>query len=141
MKLIEQIKKGIYAHYNTTTLWTSDAIPLYQDHVPNSVCYPCVCFYHISSTNEYAMVSTSHATGYDYVNCRIQFSIYANDRQNTTAEDIADRLEDAFHKVQLTFGDDCTHIVTLVQGARTRFWDQQQKIWTISQDYMILAGK
>ena len=44
-------------------MWTTDAISLYQDHVPQSVDYPCICYYHISSVNKYAMPTTTAAKG------------------------------------------------------------------------------
>jgi len=140
MQIIEEIKKGIYAHYQTTTLWTVDKIPIYQDHVTR-VAYPFICFYHIASNNSMAMPTPSKAAGYDYVDSRFQFSLFSNDRTYTVLEDYANRLEDAFHRVPLTFANDVTHIGTIVINGRTKFWDAQQKIWTINQDYRILAGK
>lgn len=141
MQIIEEIKKGIYAHYKTTTLWTVDAIPIYQDHVPTSVAYPFICYYYIASNNTMSMPDASATTGHDYVDARIQFSLYCNDRQYTALEDYANRLEDAFHRVPLTFSNDVTHIATIVTNSRTKFYDQQQKVYTINQDYRFLAGK
>lgn len=143
MKLLEEVKKGIVAHYATTTLATVDHIPLYQDHIPNAITYPFIVFFHKSSNNKYAMIDAStHPTGYDYLMPAIfQFSVYANDRQYSQMEDIADRLEDAFNKVHMTFGAGCTHIGTLVSDDRTKFFEQNQKIWVIHQDYRIWCGK
>jgi hypothetical protein len=141
MKMIEELKKAIYAKYLTTTLYTVDNVLCYQDHVPSSVNYPCVCFYHISSINKCGMIATGHATGFDYADVRIQFGIYVNDRQYAQAEDIADRIEDTYHKHSLTLGSSCTNIGTLVTGAGTRFYDENQKIWTIAQDYKFFIGK
>ncbi len=141
MQMIEELKKAIYAKYLTTTLWTTDGYWCYQDHVPQSVAYPIVVFIHVSSVNKYAMPTTTVTNGFDYVDVRMQFSIYGNDRQNATIEDIADRIEDTYHKTQLVLGDGCTNIGTLILGARTKFWDQDQKIWGIHQDFKFMCGK
>ena len=143
MKIIEEIKKGVLAHYLTTTLNTVDAIPFYQDHVANDTKYPIIVFKHIASNYNYAMpnVNDSHPNGYNYARSRWRFTIYSNDRQNMNLEDISDRLEDAFHRVLLTFSNGVTHIGTYIVDSRTDFWDQQQKIWMVHQDYVIFAGQ
>ena len=56
-------------------------------------------------------------------------------------EDIADRLEDLFHRQPLTLGSSCTHIATISLNQKTLFWDQSEKIWTIRMDMRLLAGK
>ena len=141
MKLIEEVKKAVYAHYNTTTLNTVDHIAFFQDHAYTGICYPIICFYHISSNSSMAMPTTAKPTGFDYIDSNFQFSVYSNDRQYSNAEDIMDRLEEAFHRVPLTLYNDCTHIATICTNARTKFWDENQKIWHISADFRILAGK
>lgn len=142
MKILEEIKKGVYAHYQTTTLWTVDAVPFYQDFAPNGVKYPIITFNHVSSNNSYAMpnIADGHVSGYNYVDSRWRFTIYTNDRQNTQLEDINDRLEEAFHRVKLTFGNDVTHIETYIINASTAFYDQKLKVWSIRCDYRIIAG-
>jgi len=112
-----------------------------MDHVPQSVSYPIIVFYHIASNNTMAMPSTIQANGFDYVDSRFQFSIFSNDRQHVDLEDMADRIEDLYHRQSLILGNNCTHIATIVTNSRTKFYDQGQKIWSISQDYRILAGK
>jgi len=141
MKIIEEIKKAVYAKYLTTTLWTVDAISLYLNHGPNALVYPFVVFSHMATNNSYAMPDGTHPTGYDYVDSLFQFSICSNDRQHDDLEDIADQIEDTYHKVSLTLGNNCTHIATLVIDGRTIFGNESQKIWTIHQQYRILAGK
>jgi len=143
MLIVSEVKKAIRAHYLTTTLWTTNAYPLYEDHVPQSVTYPLITYYHISSNNRYAMTNnlTGHPKGYDYIWSRWQFSVFANDRQNMLLEDITDRVEDAYHKTPLILGNNCTHIATLVQNGHTLFYDQQQKIWSVHLQFWIWAGK
>jgi len=87
------------------------------------------------------MVDGTHPTGYDYVDCMFQFAIFGNDRQHSDLEGYADQIEDGFHKIQLTLGNNCTHIATLVTDSRTSFYDQGLKIWQINQKYRILAGR
>jgi len=142
MKILEEIKKGVWAHYQTTTLYTVDGIAFYQDYAANSIKYPIIVFSHISSNNSYAMpsISDSHPNGYNYVDSRWRFTIYANDRQNMELEDINDRLEEAFHRVKLTFGNGVTHIETYIINASTTFYDQKLKVWSIRCDYRIVAG-
>ena len=135
------MKKAICAHYQTTTLWTVDAIPFFMDHVPNASNYPFIVFYHVGTNNSYSMVDGTHPKGYDYIDSDFQFSIFSNAGQHTNLEDLADRIEDAFHKVHLTLGSNCTHIATLVKDSRTSFYNQQQKIWSVQQKYRIWAGK
>ena len=141
MKIIEEIKKSVYAKYQTSTLFTVDQVAFYMDHVPQAVSYPCVVFYHIASNNFMAMANPSKTEGFDYVDSIFQFSIYSNDRQHVQAEDIADRIEDLYHRQSLTMSNSVSHIGTIVTNSRTKFWDQSQKIWHISQDYRILAGR
>ena len=141
MKLLEEISKAIKVKYEADTLYTVDKIQMYLDHVPQSVSYPIICVYHEASNNKYAMVTDDHPIGYDYVFSDWRFSIYGNDRNYTQMMDICDRLEDLYHKQSLTLGNNCTHIVTLVKDARTKFYDQNQKIWSIHQKYTIWAGK
>ena len=141
MNLIQEIKMGLYAKYQTTTLWTVDAIPFYLDHVPQSVNYPVICCYHISGNFDMAMPNlATKPEGWDYCNSRFQLSIYGNDKNHVQIEDIAKRLSLAFHRTSLTLGNNCTHIATILINDRTAFWDANQKIWTVSQDYRIMAG-
>lgn len=141
MNIISEIKKAVLAKYQTTTLYTVDAIPFYMDHVPNSRTFPFICFFHIDANNTMAMPSAAQPGGFDYVDSRFQFSVFANDRQHVQMEDICDRLEDAFHRQALVTGNGVTHIATITTNSRTKFWDEKQKIWHISQDYRILAGR
>lgn len=141
MKIIEELKKAIYAKYQTSTMYTSDGVQMYLDHVPSSVCYPIICVYHISSNNFMSMPTQTVAGGFDYVDSRWQMSVYSNDRQHVQIEDLADRLEDLFHRQPLTLANNCTHIATISTDQKTLFYDQQQKIWTIRLDFRILAGK
>lgn len=142
MKIIEQIKRAIWTKYQTTTLWTVDAIPMYLDHVPQSVAYPIITIDYINSNNTMAMPElTSKPEGFDYVDARIQFSVFGNDRQNVQITDIQDRLEDIYHRQQLTLGSNCTFIAMISLNQGTKFYDEKQKIWHISNDYRVLAGK
>jgi len=141
MKIIEEIKKGVYAHYQTLTLWTVDAVTFYMDHVPNAVEYPFIVFYHLASNNSYSMVDGTHPKGYDYVDSIFQFSLFGNDRQHSELENYADQIEDGFHKVHLILGGNVTHIATLTTDSRTSFYDQGLKVWQINQKYRIMAGK
>lgn len=141
MKLLQETFKSVYAKYLTTTMWTSDAIPFYIDHVPNAKSYPIICFYHISTNNFMAMPNTVQPSGFDYIDSRFQFSVYGNDKQYSQIMDITDRLEDTYHRKNLVYGNNCTFIAMFTIDSTTKFFDEQQKIWTITQDYRILAGK
>jgi hypothetical protein len=141
MKIVEEVKKALYAKYQTSTLWTVDAIPFYMDHAPQSKNYPIICVYYISSGNFMAMPSTIQPGGFDYIDSRFQFSVYGNDRQNVQLTDIQDRLEDVFHRQPLTLGSNCTCIAVISLNQRTQFYDQKNKIYTISNDMRILAGR
>ena len=144
MKMLKELKKGILTRFNNSTIYSVDGIKLYEDHMPSSKTYPFVVFYHVSSVNKYAMIDTTtgHTNGYDYLMpARIQFTIYANDRQNVEMEDIADKLEDLYNKQKIALANDCTNFGTLLTGSRTKFDNQQQKIWSISQDYNFFVGK
>jgi hypothetical protein len=121
-------------------MWTVDVVDFHLDHVPQSVCYPIICCYHIASNNFMSMPSTVQVGGYDYVDSRFQFSIYGNDRQHSTLEDLADRLENLYHRQSLTLGGGCTHIATISINQKTLFFDQALKIWTLRMDFRILAG-
>jgi len=147
MRIISEIKKAVAAKYLTSTLWTVDAIPFYMDHAPQGtttqpLVYPIICFYHVSTNNTMAMIQPIiKPTGWDYVNSRFQFSVYANYRQHVQAEDIMDRIEDVYHRVPLILGNNCTHIATFSVDGTTKFYDQKEKIWHLRQDMMILAGR
>jgi hypothetical protein len=140
MIIIQAIKKGIYTKYQTSTLYTVDNIPFYLDHVPQSVNYPIICVYAISSNNTMAMPTTIKTEGFDYVSSRFQFSIYGNDKNHVQIEDIANRLEQLYHRQTLTLGDGVSHIETIALNQGTKFYDQSQKIWTIAIDFRIRAG-
>lgn len=142
--MLEELKKGIVSHYQTSTIYTVDGIKIYQDHVPQSVNYPFIAFYHIASNYSYAMidVAAGHPAGYDYLNpARIQFSVYVNDRQYSSMEDLADRLEDLFNKQKITLANSCTNFGILTVNSRTKFFDQNQKIWGLHQDYSFWVGR
>lgn len=142
MKIIQVLKKAILTKYQNSTLYTVDAIPMYLDHVPQAVNFPVICVYAVSSNQSMAMVSQSAANGYDYVDSRFRFTVYGNERQHSQLEDIADRLEDVFHRQSLTLSDaTITHIATISINQNTTFYDQQNKIWSINQTFRILAGK
>ena len=141
MKLIQEIKKALWTKYQGNTLFSSDAIPFYLDHVPNSIAYPFIVCYHISSGNYMAMPSVSQVGGFDYVDSRFQLTVFGNDREHVALEDIGDRLEDCFHRQPLSLGNNCTHIATISLNQKTLFYDQMQKIWSLRMDFRILAGK
>jgi hypothetical protein len=142
MNIIDEIKKAVVVKYKASTLWTADAIPFYMDHEPNKIQYPSICFYHINSRNTMAMpVPVTKPEGFDYVDAIFQFTVFANDRQETTMEDICNRLEDVYHRQSLATGNSVTHIATISINQSTKFWDQQQKIWSIAMTFRILAGR
>jgi len=141
MKIIEQIKRAIYLKYQTSTLYAVDNIPLYLDHVPQSVKYPIIVVRHNSSGNTMAMPSAVKPNGFDYVDARFRFLICSNDRQHVQLEDIADRLEDLYHRTSLPTSNSVTHIATISVNQQTIFFDEGQKIWSIPCDYRIIAGR
>lgn len=140
MKIIESLKQGIYTKYQTSTLWTADAIPFYMDHVPQSVCYPIICCYYISSGNYMSMGNTTQPAGYNYIDSRMQFTIYGNDRQNVQITDIASRLEDVYHRQSMILPNGVTFIAGISLNQRTLFFDQNLKIWSLRTDFRFLAG-
>lgn len=139
MKLISEIKKAIWAKYQTSTLYTVDHIDFFLDHTPNATVYPLIVCYHVSSGNFMAMPTQAHGN-FDYVDSRFQFNVYGNEYQHADIEDIADQLEDLYHRSTLTLGNGCTHIVTISLNQNTTFYDEQQKIWGIRLDMRIIAG-
>jgi hypothetical protein len=70
-------------------------------------------------------------------------SVFGNDRQHVQLEDIADRLENLYHRQPLVMpvGSDVTHIGTISYNNATSFFDSDLKIWSIKLDLRILAGK
>ena len=141
IKIVEEIKKALYAKYLTSTLWTTDKIPFYLNHAPQSVVYPIIVVNYISSNNTMAMPTVAKPSGWDYIDGRFQFAVRGNDRQLSTLTDIQDRLEDLFHRTSLTLGNDCTHLGTISLNQGTEFFEDALKVWTITNDYRILAGK
>ena len=141
MLLIQEIKQSLYAKYQTDTLWTVDAIPFYLEKAPQSKDYPIICCYHIDSNQTMAMPTVAKPSGFDYCDARFQFSIHGNNRQHVQLEDIANRLENLFHRTSLTLGNDCTHIASICINSGTRFWNENEKIWTIALDFRFLAGR
>ena len=140
MNLIQEIMKGVFTHYKTTTLWTTDAVPFYLNDVPQSVKYPIIVMNHIAGNFSMAMPTAVKTAGWDYCDAIFQFSIFGNDRQHPTTEEIAERLSLAFHRIPIVLGGDCSHIATILVNNRTAFYDSGQKIWHKTQDYRILAG-
>jgi hypothetical protein len=141
MKLIQEIKKGIWTKYQLDTLWTVDNIALYLDHAPQSVNYPIIKVSHISSNQTMAMLSDTNPVGWDYSDGRWQFSIFGNDRQHSDLEDITDRLEDLYHRKSLPTGNGVTHIATISYNNNTTFFDEGVKVWGIHLDMRIIVGR
>jgi len=143
MNLIQEIKKSMWTKYKTDTLYTVDNISFYLDHVPASVSYPIIVCRHISSGNNMAMPDPANGNNYgcDYVDSRIQVSIFANDRQQVDMEDIADRLETLYHRKSLPTANGVTHIATFSINQRTSFFDENIKVWGLHLTFRILAGK
>jgi len=141
MNLIQEIKKALKVKYQLSTLWTTDAVPFYLDHAPLGKNYPIIAVYHVGANQTMAMPTIATPAGFNYTDGRWQMSIFSNDRQHIDLEDIADRLEDVFHRQSLTLGNGCTHIATLSYNNHTTFYDEGQKIWGIHLQFRILAGK
>ena len=141
MIITQEIKKAIYAKYLTSTLWTSDAVSMYLDHVPQSVNYPIIVVHPISTGNNMAMPTVANPIGWDYQDGIWDFVVYGNDRQNTNIIDIACRLEDLYHRQSLPTGNGVTHIATMSINESQSFYDQQQKIWKLLMHFRILAGR
>lgn len=142
MNIIQEIKKAIWAKYQTSTLWTVQHIPMHLDKfTPQSKVYPVIGVFHVSSNLTMAMPSTIQPAGFNYSDGRWQMSIWGNDRQHAELETIADELEDLYHRSSLTTGNGVSHIATISYNNNTTFWDEKQKIWGIHLQFRILAGK
>ena len=140
MQIINEIKKALYAKYQTSTLCTVDKIPYYLDHVPNSVQYPFIVVYQKASGNSMSMPTTAKPAGWNYVDSLWGVSVYGNDRNDVALHSIASDIEDLYHRQSLTLGASCTHIATISLNVRQSFYDQQNKIWGIHLTLRILAG-
>ena len=141
MKITQEIKKSIYAKYQTSTLFTVDHIPLYLDHVPSNLEYPIIVVHPVSSGNTMAMPDISNNIGWDYVDGRWQFSLYSNDLQHVQLEDICDRIEDLYHRQSLPTANGVSHLATFSVDQRTAFFDESLKIWSIYMQFRIIAGR
>jgi hypothetical protein len=144
MKIIQEIKKALWTRYQTSTLYTVDKIPFHLDkNTPQSDTYPLIGVFHISSGLSMAMPSPDegNTTGWDYSDGRWQFSCWANDRGHVELEDIADRLEDLYHRQPLILGNNCTHIATISYNNNTTFYDDNVKVWGIHLQFRIIAGR
>jgi len=142
MNIIQEIKKSIWAKYQTSTLWTVQNIPMHLDKfTPQAKVYPIIGVFHISSNLTMAMPSTIQPAGFNYSDGRWQMSIWGNDRQHAQIETIADVLEDLYHRSSLATGNGVTHIATISYNNNTTFYDEKNKIWGIHLQFRILAGK
>ena len=140
MILIQEIKKALYAKFQTSTMHTVDGLQMYLDHTPNSVSYPLVTVYALSSNQTMAMPNTIKPSGFDYCDAIFDICVYGNDKNHVVVESFADQLETLYHRQLLTTGNSVTHIATISIQQRTMFYDQAQKVWSIHTHYRILAG-
>lgn len=136
MKLISEVEKAIISLITTDNDFL--LIPCYLDHAPQTATYPLIVVKYINAPNSYSMGETG---GHDYVTIRLQIDIHGNEDQYATIVDLDDKLEDLLHRTTLTLANDVTNICTLVSDTRKFFGVNGEKIWTISKDYKVMAGK
>jgi hypothetical protein len=140
MKILSELKKAIFAKYNLSTLWSTDAIPFYLNDAPLVKNYPLIVVKYQAGRNTMAMPSVAQPAGFNYVDCIFTFDIMGNQLQHVQMEDIADRLEDVYHRQTLITGNGVSFIAMFTTGSQTRFFDEGLKIWTVSLDFRVLAG-
>ena len=140
MRIITELKKAMFNKYNLSTLWTTDAIPFYLNDAPLVTNYPIITLKHQAGRNTMAMPSVAQPAGFNYVDSIWTFAVMGNQLQHVQMEDIADRLEDVYHRQTLITGNGVSFIAMFTTGSHTLYYNEGLKIWTIEQDYRCLAG-
>lgn len=136
MHLLTETQKYIYSTYMLTA--GLSATPFYFNHAPQGTDYPIVTYNVVSNVPTMAMGST----GNDYAQYRIQFQVFVNEQQYSQGMSILQSLEDTFHrKTNVTLNNDVTLICSKIQGNVISFFNSEEKIWQISEDYSFMVGK
>ena len=139
MSLINELVKAIVAKY----IASGNTTPFYFNHAPQTEVYPIIIFDVIGTVRNLGMANGSHTAIYKYNDVRVQFSVYGNEQQMSEIITVSDQLESIFDLgiANLTLGDDCTHICTNMANQRIGYYNSEEKIYSITTDYIIKVGK
>jgi len=136
MYLQSELQKYIYTTFTTTA--SLSTTPFYLNHAPQDTSYPIVTYNVISNVPSMAMGST----GNDYGTYRIQFQVFVNEPDYSAGMTILNDIESAFHRQSnVTLSNDVTLICAKVQGNVVTFFNDEEKVWQISEDYSFMVGK
>lgn len=135
--ITREILKGIYKKYDLD-------YPIYFQRAPSKdgvteVTYPFVIYTLVSDPRDYSMKGDGTAPN-KYISARIQFTVYANEDQDTIASTIVSDLEELY--------DECTDLDVSgynfmrmnCLGGPIDFYDSQEKVYKYIQDYQVQVG-
>jgi len=135
MQLLSETIKHIYSTQQVSSL---SAIPFYQDHAPEGVDYPIITFKIITNNPSMAMGTT----GNDYAEFTTQFNVYVNEQQYSNGISYLQGIEDLYHrKTDISLNNNVTLICSKVKGGNISFYNQNEKIWQLSEDFTFMVGK
>ena len=138
MSLINELVKAIVTKYTTS----GNTTPFYFNHAPQTEIYPIIIFDIIGTVRNLGMADTTHTAIYKYNDVRVQFSVYGNEQQMSEIITVSDQLEGLYDlNGALTLGDDSTHICTHMANQRIGYYNSEEKIYSITTDYIIKVGK
>ena len=134
MYLKSELQKHIVTTYDNASA-TFGSVQLYFNHATQTTDYPFIVFNSVSNTNSQAF------SGAEYLTSRIQFSIYGNEDQYSTLIDLSDKLENTFHrKTDINLNNSIRLICSKVMDTKIQFYNDNEKIWNITQDYKFELG-
>ena len=113
-------------------------VNFYQDHAPQDVDYPIITFKVIT----YAPSMAMGTTGNDYADYTVQFNVYGNDQQYSDLITLLQKIEDTYHrKTNISLNNDVTLICSKIKGGNISYFNQTEKIWQLSEDFVFKVGK
>lgn len=125
-KIIEGIKTLYNLSYN-----------IYYDHAPSSIDYPIITYMVVDSPKSNSMSGLTTPNEYSY--CRVQFSVYCNEKQVATAYTAIAELQALYNYCTLSVGS--SHFVCMKSiGDAYPIFDRDEKIYIFNQDYLVIVG-
>jgi hypothetical protein len=134
MYLMEETIKHIVATQQVTP--SLSGVEMWLNHAPDDIEYPLITF------NVVSLVPSMAMDDHDYGDYRVQFTVYGNEQMFTNCMTIMQNIESTYHrKSNINLNNGVNLICSKVNGGNISFFNDQEKIWQISEDFRFMVGK